>query len=446
MKKNEPCTPYAIFALLTATLGSFLFGFQTAVISGALSFLEQEFRMNSSQEGIAVSIILLGAIFGVLFAGKLADSYGRKKAILLPSVLFTLGTIIVCLSSGLYSFMVGRFITGIAVGLISTTVPLYLAEIAPARLRGAFVCVHQLVVTMGILSAYLVNYSFADAGSWRSMFMVALIPSVFQFFLMLILCESPSWLLSQGLKEKADLALQKLRCDTRVHMEDQPCIKSAKSKQKQTLTGLFRNDKIRYVLIIGIVLNMFQQITGINTVIYYAPKIFREAGFQTIDIAILAAIGLGIINVLATGVSVWLIDRMGRRKLLLLGLFGMLLSLQLLSSALFLKNGLTATLSVVALMGYIAFFAIGIGPVTFVLISEIYPLKIRGRAMGIAATTNWIFNFALSLVFLDLMRLMGSSGVFELFALLTLACIVFVYYCIPETKGKSLEEIESGLQ
>ncbi|MCX6990950.1 MAG: sugar porter family MFS transporter [Chlamydiae bacterium] len=446
MTKQEPCTSYAIFALLTATLGSFLFGFQTAVISGALSFLEKEFAMSSSGEGIAVSIILLGAIFGVVFAGKIADCYGRKKAILLPSILFTLGTVIVCSSGGLYSFMVGRFITGLAVGLISMTAPLYIAEIAPARLRGAFVCVHQLVVTMGILSAYLVNYAFADEASWRSMFMVGLIPSVLQFFLLLMVCESPSWLFSQGLKEKADLALQKLRGNTSSHMHHLPPVISANYKEKQTLASLFSKPKIRYVLIIGIVLNMFQQITGINTVIYYAPKIFAEAGFQTVDIAILAAIGLGIINVLSTGLSVWLIDRMGRRKLLFLGLSGMLVSLQLLAVVLFLKNEHTAALSVVALMGYIAFFAIGIGPVTFVLISEIYPLKIRGRAMGLAATSNWIFNFALSLVFLDLMKLMGSSGVFELFAVLTLACLVFVYYCIPETKGKSLEEIEAGLQ
>ena len=446
MPNLKSCSSYAIFALLTVTLGSFLFGFQTAVISGALSFLEKEFIMSSSEEGIAVSIILLGAILGVVFAGKFADTYGRKKAIFLPSALFTLGTVIVCLSYSLHCFMVGRFITGIAVGLISTTAPLYLAEIAPPSLRGAFVCVHQLVVTVGILSAYLVNYAFSDTGSWRSMFIVGLIPSVFQFFLLLRVPESPSWLLSQGCKEKADQALQKIRGDAGAHVDHLPRASSIKSTEKKTFISLFGKPKIRYVLIIGIVLNMFQQITGINTVIYYAPKIFQEAGFQTVDIAILAAIGLGIINVVSTALSVWLIDRMGRRKLLLIGLFGMLVSLQLLSAALYLKNDHTAAVSVGALMGYIAFFAIGIGPITFVLISELYPLKIRGRAMGIAATANWIFNFSLSLVFLDLMKWLGSSGVFELFAVLTLASIIFVHYCIPETKGKSLEEIEADLQ
>lgn len=446
MEKQEQCSAYTILALLTATLGSFLFGYQTAVISGALPFLATEFSMSAAAEGFVVSMVLLGALFGVLFSGMIADRYGRKKAILLPAALFTLGTAIVCSSHSVLVFLIGRFITGTAVGLISMTAPLYLAEIAPSRLRGTFVCVHQLVITVGILVAYVVNYAFAASGSWRSMFAIALIPSVLQFFSMLFFCESPSWLLSKGLKEKAAKALQRLRRDTSWKHHVFAASTFTPHEEKQSTKSLFLHPKIRYVMILGLVLNMFQQITGINTVIYYAPKIFQEAGFTSVNIAILAAVGIGVINVLSTIISVWLIDKSGRRKLLLVGLSGMLLSLQLLSTFLFMKTDHTAAISVIALMSYVAFFAMGLGPVTAVLISELYPLKIRGRAMSIATTANWFFNYLMSLVFLDLMKWMGIVGVFELFAAFTVATIIFVYFYIPETKGKSLEEIESSLQ
>jgi len=446
MEKQEQCSSYTILALLTATLGSFLFGYQTAVISGALPFLATEFSMSAAAEGFVVSMVLLGALLGVLFSGMVADRFGRKKAILLPAALFTLGTAIVCSSHSVLVFLIGRFITGTAVGLISMTAPLYLAEIAPSRLRGTFVCVHQLVITVGILVAYVVNYVFAASGSWRSMFGIALIPSVLQFFSMLLFCESPSWLLSKGLKEKAAKALQLLRKDTSWKHHVFAASTFAPHEEKQSTKSFFVNPKIRYVMILGLVLNMFQQITGINTVIYYAPKIFQEAGFTSVNIAILAAVGIGVINVLSTIISVWLIDKSGRRKLLLVGLCGMLLSLQLLSTFLFMKTEHTAAISVIALMSYVAFFAMGIGPITVVLISELYPLKIRGRAMSIATTANWFFNYLMSLVFLDLMKWMGIAGVFELFAAFTVATIIFVYFYIPETKGKSLEEIEASLK
>lgn len=444
MHKKEQFTAYTILAVLTASLGSFLFGYQTAVISGALPFLSTEFSMTSGVEGFVVSIVLLGAVLGVLFSGTVADRFGRKKAILLPAILFTLGTLIVCTATSIFPFLLGRFITGTAVGLISMTAPLYLAEIAPARLRGTFVCVHQLVVTIGILSAYLVNYVYAAEGAWRDMFMVALVPSIAQCILMLLVCESPSWLLSHGLKDKAKNAFEKLRKDTlwQSHLVP-PHVPDA---EKKTLASLFFKPKIRYVLILGLILNMFQQITGINTIIYYAPKIFQQAGFQTVNIAILASVGIGLMNVLFTLISMWLIDKAGRRKLLLWGLAGMLLSMQFLAMFLFIKTSYTSSISVISLMCYVGCFAVGIGPVTAVLISELYPLKIRGRAMSIATTANWFFNYLMSLIFLDLMELMGAAGVFELYAALTLAAILFVYFYIPETKGKSLEEIEAGLQ
>lgn len=444
MQKKEQFTAYTILAVLVASLGSFLLGYQTAVISGALPFLAREFSMTSGVEGFVVSIVLLGAVLGVLCSGTVADRLGRKKAILLPAALFTVGTLIVCTASTIFSFLLGRFITGTAVGLISMTAPLYLAEIAPTRLRGTFVCVHQLVVTLGILAAYLVNYVYAAEGAWRNMFTVALIPSVLQFVLMLIICESPSWLLSHDLKDKAKSAFEKLRKDTLWQSHMIPA--HVPDTEKKTIASLFFKPKIRYVLILGLVLNMFQQITGINTIIYYAPKIFQHAGFQTVNIAILASVGIGLMNVLFTIVSMWLIDKAGRRRLLLWGLAGMLLSMQFLAMFLFIKTPYTSTISVISLMCYVGCFAVGIGPVTAVLISELYPLKIRGRAMSIATTANWFFNYLMSLIFLDLIELMGVAGVFELFAALTLAATLFVYFYIPETKGKSLEEIEAGLQ
>lgn len=444
MLKKTEFTPYTILATAVATLGSFLYGFQTAVISGVLPYLSKHFSLTVWEEGFVVSILLLGAIIGVIFAGTIADRFGRKRAILLPAFLFFIGTMISSYVDGIAQFMIGRFITGFAVGLSSITVPLYLAEIAPAKSRGAFVSIHQLVVTVGVLVAYIVNYYFSTTGAWRDMISAGLIPAAAQFFLVFFICDSPSWLHSHGFDSKAIEALKKLRKEDGWQEQLDRMTKLQPTSMKVGW-GALLSPKLRHVVILGVVLNMFSQITGINSIIYYTPKIFAQTGYNNVSMAIFASIGIGVINVLASILSVYLLDKIGRKALLLFGIAGMAISLLVLSTTILLGSSYTPQISLISLIIYVGGFAVGLGPVSVVLISELYPLRIRGRAMGIATMSNWCFNYALSLVFLDLMTLFGAAGVFLLYAVLSIASGLFVHLFIPETKGKTLEEIEASL-
>jgi SP family galactose:H+ symporter-like MFS transporter len=421
----------AVFAIV---LGGFLFGYNTAVISGALEFLTQQFSLTIFQEGLAVSSILIGALVGALGAGALADRLGRRRATLATALVFIVGTWMVARASSFDMFLWGRLITGLGVGFSSLIAPLYLAEIAPPKSRGAFVAANQLAITVGILAAYAVDYLFAAESAWRSMFALALIPAAVQFLCILISPDSPDWLLAHGYKQKAVASLKRLHLNT--PLSD---MKAVSAPQKNIGWKGLLKPTLRSVLLIGVLLSIFQQITGINTVIYYAPKIFQNAGVPS---ALFATMGVGLVNVLATIISVWLLDRWGRRPLLLISLSGMVVSLLVLSFAFFTASASIGLVSVLSLMSYVSFFAIGLGPIMWVVISEIYPLQVRGRAMGIATFANWLFNYLVSLTFLDLIEILGSAGTFFLYAVIGICALLFIYRFIPEMKGKSLEEIE----
>lgn len=412
LKKNaseeEKLTSSIVFSALTAALGGFLFGYNTSVISGALLFLSKQFALQPDKEGVLVSIILLGALLGACTGGLIADRLGRRKTLIITGIAYCVGTLVVALSKDVSMLLVGRFITGIGVGLGSMVVPLYLAETAPARWRGALVSLNQLMITVGILAAYLINYAFSSSGDWRWMFGLAIVPTLLQIIGMCCLPES-------------------------IHFFQE------EKKTRRKLSTIMR------ALIIGILLSAFQQITGINAVIYYASKIFQMAGYTTASSATFVTIGIGIINVMATLLSIWLLDRKGRRWLLLVGTAGMALSLLLISTAFMIRWEAVDILAPVSLMAYVAFFAIGLGPVPWVVLSEIYPLALRGRAMSIATFANWLCNYLVALTFLDLVAGLGSGGAFAIYSLLSVIAFFFVLRFIPETKGKTLEEIQQSL-
>lgn len=443
-REEEYCTAFLLFVVAVAAFGGFLYGYHTGIISGALIYLTPVYHLSIAQQGIVVSIILIGALLGSLLAGVLADKAGRKRTIAFTSALFIIGAATIALSESYEMLLIGRFVSGLGVGVIALSAPLYLAEVSPPHYRGRFVACYQLMIALGILVSFLVNYIFSLSADWRWMFAIGIFPALFQMVALFFLPETPAWLFKHGLHDHAILTLGRLRKDKEWmhHIEE---MKTAASPLKRGAWKSLFHSKLRFVLLIGIILSSFQQITGINTVIFYAPKIFQTAGFASATGAILATLGIGIINVLVTFVSTWILDKVGRRQLLLIGTAGMALSLGFLSLAFFFQSQMIGMIALFSLMAYVAFFAIGLGPVTMVFISEIYPMKVRGKAMTIAIFVNWVFNYLVSLTFLDLIGGIGARGTFLMYALISALAFWFVFRYIPETKGKSLEEIESHL-
>lgn len=431
-----------IVAVITA-IGGLLFGYDTGVISVAILFIRETFVLSSAAQEITVSAVLIGAVIGAAASGFFADKYGRKIMIISASIIFGLGAVFSSISFDVYSLIASRIGVGIAIGMASFIVPLYIAEVAPVNIRGALVSLNQLAVTVGIVVSYMVDLFFAPSGSWRWMLGLALVPSIILAVGMYFMPPSPRWLLSKGLKDKAIRILKKIRSTDDVTQEVRE-IEETLLLEKEGKWRDLLDPSIRYVLMIGIGLAAFQQLTGINTVIYYAPIILEFAGFQLATVTILATIGIGLINVFLTIISILLIDRLGRRPLLIIGLSGMILSLGMLGFA-FALPGLTEYLglvSVVCLMLYVGSFAISLGPIFWLMIAEIYPLKIRGRAMSTATMVNWGTNLIIAITFLSLIHTLGASGTFWLYGIISIIALLFVYFYIPETKGKSLEEIE----
>ena len=333
---------------------------------------------------------------------------------------------------------------GLGIGLASSAVPVYISEVSPANARGWQVSLFQLAITVGILLAYVVDYAFARIQSWRWMFGFALIPAAVFGVGMLFLPESPRWLFQRGRKDLARATLVRIRGTSDVTEELSEIGRTLEhSEEKGRLSDLLV-PSLRPALVVGIGLAIFQQVTGINTVIYYAPVIIQSAGISSASGAILATAGIGLVNVLMTIVSMKLIDRVGRKPLLLTGIAGMVIMLGLLGIVFQPSHHASslAWLAVIGMMVYVASFAISLGPIFWLLISEIYPLKIRNSAEGIAATFNWGSNLVITLTFLTLVEHLGPGWTFWLFGLSGVAAWFFSYYFVPETKGRTLEEIE----
>src|SRR3712207_903316 len=439
-------------ATITAT-GGLLFGYDTGVISGALLFIRQDFApLSPFMEGIIVSTLLVGAVVGALSGGPLSDRFGRRPAVLLAAIIFGLGALAVAFAPSVAFIVVGRFLLGLGVGLASMIVPLYIAEIAPADRRGALVSLNQLMITIGILASYIVGVIFTPIEGWRYMFGVALIPALILGIGMFRLPESPRWLFNRGQTEKARAVLSRSRSQEEVDLELQEMeeIRRAEEEQERGRVGYAEllSPYVRPALIIGIGLAIFQQITGINTVIYYAPTILQGVGFSEGGAIAATALGVGVVNVGFTILAVRIIDRAGRRPLLIIGLIGMVVSLALLGLVFATggAGGAAGLLATVCLGLYIASFAISLGPVFCLIISEIYPLTIRGKAMSVASLANWSSNCLVALTFPVLLATLGGAGSFWLFAALGIVAWFFVYLRVPETKNRTLEEIEASFR
>jgi sugar porter (SP) family MFS transporter len=429
-------------AVIIASLGGMLFGYDTGVISGALLFIRKAFNLSPTMQELVVSAVLIGAVIGAIVGGTLADRFGRRRMIILAGIIFTLSAIGTALAPTVNTLIAGRIIVGIAIGIASFTSPMYMSEISPVKVRGSLVSINQLAVTVGIVVAYLVDYALSAVGGWRYMFGIAAIPSTVLVIAMWRMPYSPRWLMSHNKGDKARAVLEHIRGTKDVTSEMKE-IQDSLSKQKGGVEDLF-HPLLRMALIVGVGLAIFQQITGINTVIYYAPTIFEFAGFKTAGFSILATAGVGIVNVGFTVLAIRLMDRVGRRPLLLIGVAGQIVGLAILGLA-FQLHQLAAFIGYIAIISlaiYVGSFAVGLGPVFWLMISEIYPLRVRGAAMSIATFANWGLNLVVALTFLTLVGVLGRPGTFWLYALIGIAAWIFIYLLVPETKGRSLEEIE----
>lgn len=433
---------------IIASLGGLLSGYDTGVISGALLFINESWNLADTTQGILVSSVLIGAVIGAATNGILADMFGRKKIIMATAVIFTLGSIMCAFAPNIVVLIASRIFVGFAVGVVNFVVPLYLSEISPKHLRGTLVSLYQWAITAGILFSYFINAVFAHAVyNWRWMLFAGVIPGIVLFVGMCFMHDTPRWLVSKKRDEEAKIAFKKIEpeVDTEKEIED---IRKTILNEGTKSDKKFRFKKwmiMPFVVGIGI---MFAQIcTGINTIIYYAPTIFKNAGFESNITAIYATTGIGVINFLMTIVALFFTDKLGRKPLLYFGLTGVMLSLIALGCGFAFADFFGDNLkwvTVGSLVIYIICFAMSLGPIGWILVSEVFPLRIRGVAMSICTVSNFAFNFFVVSSFPILLHRIGGAWTFWGFGIVSLLCIVFVYFCVPETKGISLETIESN--
>jgi sugar porter (SP) family MFS transporter len=435
---------HVIGAAAVTALGGLLFGYDTGVVSGALLFLRNEFGgLSSFQQELVTSLLLIGAMIGAFGAGRVADRIGRRPTILITAVVFVVGVLLAAFSPTLWTLLAARVVIGLAVGSASMTVPLYIGEMAPPRIRGGLVSLNQLAITGGILASYLVDYGLASSANWRLMFGLAVIPAVLLFVGILTQAESPHWLIRQGREDEARRVLRRLReGDLDAEIAE---VKEVAARRVSARDLLARG--VRPALWVGVLLAIFQQVTGINTVIYYAPTLLAGAGLGN-SASLLANVVNGAVNVGMTIVAIRLLDRTGRRPLLLTGTAGMAVGM-IITALAFLGgdqlHGAAAYLAIAGLLIYTGSFAVGLGPVFWLMIAEIYPLRIRGQAMSVAAIANWGANFVVTISFLTLLHAITPRGVFFLFAFLCLVSLAYFAKRVPETKQRSLQEIEQDL-
>lgn len=429
-----------------AAVGGLLFGYDTGVISGALLYIEKDFRLSDAMQGLVVSAVTLGALVGALAGGTLADRIGRRSTNIGAGLLFILASLICAFAPGVPILIGGRLVVGLAIGLTSVAAPMYIAEVAPARIRGSMVTLFQLAITIGIVVAYGVDEGFSASGSWRWMLGLAVIPGALLAFGLIPMPSSPRWLMRQGREDEARAVLEKIRAGAEV----EPEIDEIRADVEAEGSGTWRDlgaRSLRPALSVGVGLAVFQQVTGINAVLYYAPKIFQSAGFSSDFVALAATIGIGVVNVLATFIAIWLVDRAGRRPLLIVGTAGMTLTLAVLGFAFDESAAATpewlGVLTIVCLSVYVVFFAFSLGPIVWLMISEIFPSQYRAPAMAVSAASNWAANFVVSLTFPMLRAAVGSSATFFLYAAFGVLAVVFIVARVPETRGRTLEEIEA---
>lgn len=432
---------------IVASLGGFLFGFDMAVISGVLPFVEKQFDLTAVQEGWFVSVALLGCIIGVALSGELSDRLGRKKPLFISAVLFVLSAIGCAFLPPLSLVIASRLLGGIGIGIASNVVPLYISEIAPAKIRGRLVTYYQFALTFGILVAYLtnaglVNYStHAAAGSpfqheiWRAMFGLGAIPALLFFAGLFVVPESPRWLIQKGRQAEGMDILSRISG----HETEQSPVEQAVHRE-----GSYKEifaPGMRKALLIGILLPLFSQFSGINAIIYYGPSILSNAGISLSN-SLISQVIFGVANMLFTLIAIWKVDSWGRRPLYLWGTAGATITL-LATGFCFYFNATSSIWLLVCVLAFLACFAFSIGPLKFVVASEIFPNAIRGRALAISIMTMWVADTIVGQLTPILLKEFGSAGTFWFFAFFCIVAFITVYKLLPETKGQSLEHIEN---
>ena len=437
--------------IVISTFGGLLFGYDTGVINGALPYMSETLHLNAFTEGLVASSLLIGAAIGSVFGGRLSDYYGRRKNILYLGVLFFVATLGCTLAPNLTVMVIFRFLLGLAVGGASVTVLTYLAEISPAESRGRMVTQNELMIVTGQLLAFVCNAILGNTMGdhphvWRYMLVIAAFPAILLFLGMLIMPESPRWLVSKRKNEEALVVLRKIRKEDQAKSELKE-IQTAFDEEAEIKKPRF-NDFIavpwlRRILFLGIGIGAVQQITGVNSIMYYGTEILKDAGFET-KAALIGNIANGAISVIATLVGIWLLGRVGRRPLLLGGLIGTTTALLLIGIFPIIFEG-SAVLPYIVLTLTVTFLAFqqgAISPVTWLLLSEIFPLRVRGIGMGISVFGSWVVNFFVGLTFPILLDKIGLSSTFFIFVALGLVAITFVKKFLPETKGLTLEQLE----
>ena len=431
---------------IVASLGGLLSGYDTGVISGALLFINETWVLPDTLQGFLVSSVLIGAVIGAATNGILADIFGRKKIIMATAVIFILGSILCAFAPNVYVLILSRIFVGFAVGIVNFVVPLYLSEVSPKNFRGTLVSLYQWAITAGILFSYFINAVFAQAVyNWRWMLFAGVVPGLVLFIGMCFMSDTPRWLVSKNRDDEAKKVFSKIEPDIEPEKEIAEIKETLVDNRQEKAFRLKKWMIMPFVVGIGI---MFAQIcTGINTIIYYAPTIFKTAGFDSNLTAIYATTGIGVVNFIMTIVAVFFTDRIGRKPLLYFGLTGVMLSLFALGTSFAFAGVLGSSLKWVAvgsLVTYIICFAMSLGPIGWILVSEVFPLRIRGIAMSVCTVSNFAFNFFVVGSFPVLLHRIGGAWTFWIFGIVSILCIIFVYFFVPETKGISLEEIESN--
>jgi MFS transporter, SP family, galactose:H+ symporter len=458
-----------VIAAIAAT-GGLLFGFDTGVISGAIPFFQKAFGITDSWVEIITTAGLVGAVIGAMFSGRIADIIGRRKVILASAVIFAIGALWSGFAPSALNLVFARLFLGVAIGVSSFAVPLYIAEISPTKTRGTMVSMFQLLITIGIMVSYLSDSAFAVpdgdpafTSCWRPMFYVGVIPALIMFVGMIFLPETPRWLISKGHEDKCREVLQKVEEPALVEevISNMKADLAADKANKVQWNTIFKK-WLRVPLIIAVGIMFVQQFTGINTIIYYSPKIFLMSGFADAQAAVWASVSVGVVNVVFTILSLFMIDKLGRRKLYFIGLTGLVVALIAMGTCFALQASLGDSikwLTISLIWIYIAFFAISLGPLGWLIISEVFPLSVRGIGSSIGALSNWLFNGVVAFTFFKIVKgltMEGSSimlkgedlgnpaGAFFLYALVGIAGLIWGYFYIPETKNVTLEKIEQA--
>ncbi|HAR6193256.1 TPA: sugar porter family MFS transporter [Staphylococcus pseudintermedius] len=425
-------------------LGGLLYGYDMGVISGALLYLKDDIPLNAYTEGLVVSSMLVGAIVGAGLSGPLSEKLGRRRLVFMISIVFIIGALILALAPTMEILVLGRVIIGLAVGGSTAIVPVYLSELAPTDARGSLSSLNQLMITIGILASYLVNYAFAPIEGWRWMLGLAVVPSVILMIGVIFMPESPRWLLEKR-GEKAARDVMKLTYPASEIDHEIENMKKINQIADNTWTVL-KSPWLLSTIIIGSVFALLQQLIGINAIIYYAPKIFATAGFGE-STAILSTVGIGVVNVLVTVFAISIIDKIDRKKLLVIGNIGMVASLLIMSALIWLIGvNSAAWIILLCLTTFIIFFGVSWGPVLWVMLPELFPMRARGAATGIAALVLSIGSLLVAQFFPVLTDVLQVQQVFLIFAVIGIIAMIFVIKFLPETRGRSLEQIEQDLR